>query len=360
MRPVVLFGLLILQAGARAQPVPVESDCSGPPALHPPSQAPRLLCYVDWTRPRLNYGFRFYAGYSVAIPIPYTAARRPVVRVFTQITPMNEHGAAVCLDQSIAPTPGASGSDLSVSGGFFLGEGRYRVDLTIADQTDSVYQRSVTMIAALKRGEREVKLRLGPGAIQPIQKISWTPRPPNASGVHRRLTVFLHAASLFGPRTSLEVSDEARLMSVLSTVLSDSAFEEIRLIAFNLDQRKEIFRQDPLDADGFRRLSDVLLALDLNVAPVSAFGLGAHDTALLDSLVRAELSAEHPADAILFLGPDAYEDARWHTLPCRADHSGPRLVYFQQRVDRDGATEILPVRPPIGTSPANASKIKKP
>ena len=54
---------------------------------------------------------------------------------------------------------------------------------------------------------------------------------------------------------------------------------------------------------------------------------------LVESLVRDELSAELRPAAILFLGPYTGDETKWKSLPCEPDHAGPRLFYFQHRVN---------------------------
>ena len=98
-----------------------------------------------------------------------------------------------------------------------------------------------------------------------------------------------------------------------------------------------------------------MLSLNLSVVPIAALKPEAERFEMLESLVRAELSSQEPADAILFLGPYQRDEFRWRSLPCESGSSGPPLFYFQHRVNwayqtwRTGSGPVyespVPVRP---------------
>jgi hypothetical protein len=67
---------------------------------------------------------------------------------------------------------------------------------------------------------------------------------------------------------------------------------------------------------------------------VTALAPGQPRHALIDSLVRAEMSSEKPPDAILFLGPYANDESKWSSVPCESGHAGPAIFYFQHRINR--------------------------
>ncbi|HEY1205682.1 MAG: hypothetical protein ABSH46_08005 [Bryobacteraceae bacterium] len=326
--------LLLLAAfavGASAQDLLTSSSCSGIQALLSDVGGKQTLeGRAELSHAWLNYVFRFQAGYSIDIPLRQFAGEGDMVRVIARVAPSDGSRPPVCFIQSGALLEIPEGD--KITGGFFLGEGNYRVDLAVFDQAGRLYQARFNLEAALKGRERKVRLELAPGEVQPIYSLRWKPHSEPV-GRGRRLTILFHAASLYGPRTLL-LYDQVLLLSSLSTVLSEGAFDEIRLIAFNLDQEQELFRQDRFDVDGFRKLAETLLSLKLSSVPVTALAPGQPRHALIDSLVRAEMSSEKPPDAILFLGPYANDESKWSSVPCESGHAGPAIFYFQHRINR--------------------------
>jgi hypothetical protein len=298
--------LLLLAAfavGASAQDLLTSSSCSGIQALLSDAGAKQTLeGRAELSHASLNYAFRFQAGYSIDIPLRQFAGKGKTVRVIARVRPSDGSRPPVCLFQSgaLPDIPEGDKPDLPITGGFFLGEGNYRVDLAVFDQAGRLYQARFNLEAALKGRERKVRLELAPGEVQPINSLRWKPHSESA-GRGRRLTILFHAASLYGAPTLPSLYDPALLLSSLSTVLSEVAFDQVRLIAFNLDQERELFRQDRFDVDGFRKLAETLLSLKLSSVPVAALAPGEARHALIDSLVGAEMSSEKPPDAILFL-----------------------------------------------------------
>ena len=323
--------LAAFAVGASAQDLLTSSSCSGIQALLSDVGGKQTLeGRAELSHAWLNYVFRFQAGYSIDIPLRQFAGEGDMVRVIARVAPSDGSRPPVCFIQSGALLEIPEGD--KITGGFFLGEGNYRVDLAVFDQAGRLYQARFNLEAALKGRERKVRLELAPGEVQPIYSLRWKPHSEPV-GRGRRLTILFHAASLYGPRTLL-LYDQVLLLSSLSTVLSEGAFDEIRLIAFNLDQEQELFRQDRFDVDGFRKLAETLLSLKLSSVPVTALAPGQPRHALIDSLVRAEMSSEKPPDAILFLGPYANDESKWSSVPCESGHAGPAIFYFQHRINR--------------------------
>ena len=328
--------LAAFAVGASAQDLLSPGSCLGIQALLSDAGGKQTLeGRAELRHPWLNYAFRFQAGYSIDIPLRQFAGTGNTVRVIARVRPSDGSRPPVCFFQSgeLPEIPEGDKPDLSITGGFFLGEGNYRVDLAVFDQAGRLYQAGFNLEAALKGRERKVRLELAPGEVQPINSLRWK-RHSEPAGRGQRLTILFHATSLYGEGKLPTLYDPVLLLSSLSTVLSEGAFDEVRLIAFNLDQEQELFRQDRFDADGFSKLAEKVLSLKLSSVPVTALAPGQPRHALIDSLVRAELSSPKPPDAILFLGPYADDESKWSSVPCESGRAGPAIFYFQQRINR--------------------------
>ena len=299
MRGERLLLLAAFAVGASAQDLLSPGSCLGIQALLSDAGGKQTLeGRAELRHPWLNYAFRFQAGYSIDIPLRQFAGTGNTVRVIARVRPSDGSRPPVCFFQSgeLPEIPEGDKPDLSITGGFFLGEGNYRVDLAVFDQAGRLYQAGFNLEAALKGRERKVRLELAPGEVQPINSLRWK-RHSEPAGRGQRLTILFHATSLYGEGKLPTLYDPVLLLSSLSTVLSEGAFDEVRLIAFNLDQEQELFRQDRFDADGFSKLAEKVLSLKLSSVPVTALAPGQPRHALIDSLVRAELSSPKPPDA---------------------------------------------------------------
>jgi len=338
-----LAALTVLASAASAQSLLSDETCAKLAAFLPQAHAARLDATIAAVKPEITYAFRFYAGYSVAIPVKQFTASPASVAVLARVVPRDGSHSPVCFSQTESFEPRSSmaaARDLLMEGGFFLGAGSYAMDVAVADPQGRLYRKHIVLTAAARGSRRHIHFDLAPGVIQPIPRMSWTPHPHAASSLPRQLTVLFHAASLYGSRTSLEITDLAQLLGSLSTVLSDSNFDQIRIVAFNIDQQRELFRQDSLDVPGFQKMIETLLPLRLWT--VSAASLHP-ETPVLDALLRAELSASQgPARTVLLLGPPVYDDQlQVSTFSCDSSH--PRFVYFQHRVDRALVNMLSPI-----------------
>jgi hypothetical protein len=335
--------------GAPAQELLSGSACAKAQALlRNPGETAGIEAYVSPIHPGVNYAFLFQGGYTVEIPLKQLAGAANVIRVLSLVAPEDGLREPACFLQTVplAEVPAGLRGSLRFSGGYFLGEGKYRVDARVSDLSGRVYRKRLVLEAALKGRNRHLKLEVGPDVVRPLGLLAWKPLYPPRAAKPSRLTVLFHAASLFGSRIRMSAYDQVMLLSSLSTVLSESSFDEVRLIAFNLDQQREIFRQDHLDVDGFRKLLQTVLSLKLMQVPVTALETGQEHLAMLESMVREELSAKEPSDAILFLGPYARDESKWKTLPCESEGSGPPVFYFQHRIDKAYTYWRPGLRPP--------------
>jgi hypothetical protein len=78
---------------------------------------------------------------------------------------------------------------------------------------------------------------------------------------------------------------------------------KVRVVAFNLDQQKEIFRLDQFGSAGFQQLGRALFGLQLATVDVNVLQHPAGAAGLLTGLVKQEVDAAERADLVLFLGP---------------------------------------------------------
>jgi hypothetical protein len=267
----------------------------------------RVKCEVTPFRPVLNFGFRFQAGYVARVPLNQYPGSGHRLRFVTRITPLGGGRKPTYLF-TVVPLPKIpkTKASLEIAGSYLLGEGDYRVEWTLYDEKMRVCHKDWHAGASLGFSERKVKVAMPPGS---VADLSLRGASEAGGGVDDarpiRLTVLLHAAPLSPRRTTLRASDKMMLLGTLSTLLERVPSRSLRLVVFNLDQQKEIFRQDGFDRAAFDRVTRSIDELELGAVDYGILKNRRGHVEFLAGLVNRELGADEPSDEVVFLGPPA-------------------------------------------------------
>src|SRR5262245_4136796 len=293
-----------------------------------------IRCEVIPLKPVLNFGFRFQAGYVVRVPLSQYEGSGHRLVLLTRITPRDSTQKPFYLMQVVRlPAVPKTKVSLELVGNYLLGEGSYRVEWTMLDETQRVCRKHWRSDARLSYAERKVAVAMPP---ETVADLSWR----GLGGVRRnhnkekarpvRLTVLLHAAPLSPRRTKMRASDKMMLLGTLSTMLDRVPIHSLRLVVFNLDQQKELFRRDDFTPDALEQLTQSLNALELGSVDYSVLRNPRGHVDLLAELVNQELVANDPADEVVVLGPAS---RFFDKLPQAALETplegGPKFFYLQ-------------------------------
>jgi hypothetical protein len=275
-----------------------------------PLEGKRLNCVVEPRSPFLDFAFRFELGYIIRCPLRDFDGKPSRIASILRVTP--EGGQAVLFGQNYRipgmPRDLASTTDIrkvnaeiSASGVVALGEGKYTVELALMDNRERVAHKKWKVTAARKRDEKKVQVMTHPFTATAVSTRLWPARPSPGNGV--RLTILLDAAPVDPHALKLRAWDRTFLLDSIASVLREIPADRVRVIAFNLDQQEEIFRQDDFDRFGLGRLSRALRKLELGSISYRKLGQPQGWSELLTRLLRDEVEAKQPADAVIFLGP---------------------------------------------------------
>jgi hypothetical protein len=131
-------------------------------------------------------------------------------------------------------------------------------------------------------------------------------------------------------RASLEPDDVQQLTDALSSVLERLPARQVRLVAFNLEARKEMARVDDFSAPGVEGVTRLLEAYQPGPVHVRTLANAHGDLDLLVRLLNRELVESDPPEAILFLGPPGPVGDRLSVRDLRLDTKHlPRLFYIE-------------------------------
>ncbi|HYL35809.1 MAG TPA: hypothetical protein VEV17_07850 [Bryobacteraceae bacterium] len=218
-------------------------------------------------------------------------------------------------------------------GGFYwVGEGKYTVDWLLYDDTGRACRKQWKIEAKLSPNERGVTPGMAAGTIAPVSFRRWSPQDDADVHALRRLTVLLHAAPLFPRATRFRPQDRLVLLGSLASLLESMPARAVRLIVFNLDQQRVLFRQDSFTPDSFDQAAQSMQNLQLQLVDYSVLKNQRGRVDLLADLMSEELNAGSPSDAVLFLGPatryiDKLPPASLEDRPS----ASPRFFYLQYR-----------------------------
>ena len=137
--------------------------------------------------------------------------------------------------------------------------------------------------------------------------------------------------TFLNPRSpKLRVWDRAFLVESLSSLLEQIPCTSVRLRAFNLDQQREIFRQDQFDDAGFQKLEDALQALELGTVSYQVLQQRQGWREMLLRYAHEELIAAEPSDVAIFLGPWTHHlGAFAHDATPGRETPNPHFYYFE-------------------------------
>ncbi|MGD0697587.1 MAG: hypothetical protein ABSB82_22420 [Terriglobia bacterium] len=198
-------------------------------------------------------------------------------------------------------------------------------------------------IEVTHRQQAKVPVVLPAHTVSPPKFPHWD--GPQAGGEGLRLTVLLDAAPLNirpvrsrlgratppnGGALKLRAWDQAFLLRFLSSLLQKTPCQSVRLVAFNLDQQREILRADPFVPSGFASLQEAFRDLELGTVSVQVLEQRQGWAQMLADLTNQELIAPEPSDAVIFLGPST---RRGQKIPKEMlkprETRQPRFFYFE-------------------------------
>jgi hypothetical protein len=192
-------------------------------------------------------------------------------------------------------------NDIEFSGLIAAGEGEYSVDLVVVDRKHRLFHRSWKTKVYAHGSETRAPVSIQPNTVAALTLPDWQRTASDRN--LERLTVLVDAAPIHANSTRLRAWDRAFLLQALSSVLTLLPSNSVRVIAFNLDQQREVFRTDDFNPGETHSFSDALDELKLGEVPYQVLQQSQGACNMLLDLLRREIKAERPSGAIILLGP---------------------------------------------------------
>jgi hypothetical protein len=216
-------------------------------------------------------------------------------------------------------------------GGYVVGEGKYRVDWILTDDTDRICSHSWTLNARIGRKERQVEPGMSPGMVDEISMRKWTRGSKGANAEDGyRITVLMNVAPVLPRRVRLGGYDRVLLLSSLASLVERLPLRSVRLVAFSLDQQREIYWRDNFEPRDFASISQALNSLELGTVDYQVLKNRGGHLDLISNLINGSMQVK--SDAIVFLGPKPwhFDKVQASALPERKS-ADPPFFYVQFR-----------------------------
>ena len=261
-----------------------------------------LKCQLQPIHPTLDFAFRFHSGVSFRVPFNQYRGGGHVWTVGMRIQAENGGSAVYTLDRMALPEGTKNVADALGQSEFLLGEGNYRASFLLMDDEGRGCRGDWTLAAHQDSAEHPVKLTIAPGAVEPLNGAVPLPRHAEGAPSVDKLTVLLHAAPVTPSMSQLHAGDTATLLASLVALLNQVTARTVKLVVFNLDQQKELYRRDGFTLDQLADVHKAISTLQLDVVRYGALQKPAGYLDMLAHLVQAETTGENPAQMVVFLG----------------------------------------------------------
>jgi len=261
-----------------------------------------LHCELRPTKPALSYTFQFLAGYEALVPLDQFSGGGHKLSVLARITPAGGEVKEFAQHLQLPRLPEKTKNTLQVTGGFAMGPGEYHVEVGLVDSLKRYSRKDWMLRVEPKKNEREIPFEIASNTVEPLVYRAWDPDDVK-SDTSKRITLFINVGPLFPGRSSLQGFDRAILLRTLTSLLRQVRPRSVRLVAFNLDQQKEILRSNEFDANEFFRLAEALDNLQLATVDYRVLQNKFGSTQLVQKLLLDEFRSPTQSDAIILLGP---------------------------------------------------------
>ena len=300
-----------LAAGiAIAQPSDQKTPSAEDPAYIVANASQPIKCSKSHFKPRLDFHFRFFTGYTIDIPLKQLVAPRNVFEVVLDVRPLSAPEEKPFLYRDylrIGPVEKGLRGEVSLSGSFVVGEGEYQVVWYIKDRYGRGCSVDWTIEAKLPRRQQDIKLSMEPGEIDSsyTNLFGHERNIRDRQGPGYRVKVM---ASFDSPRRRrqaiLHIGDILPVLAALRALARDPRFVEFSVLAYSVEDQAVLLRQDFEDWIDFPALGDAVKKL--SPATVGFDQLGENkDRDFLADLIVGELEKTDDVDALIFLGADS-------------------------------------------------------
>ncbi len=289
----------------------------------------RLNCSVRPLKPSLNLGFRFQTGVSLEVPMKQFGGRETPLAMAIRVTPEGSVAQASWLATRVrVPATEEKRAVAELAGSYIVGEGKYRVDMVLADDKGRACTSGWSIRAELSDRIRNVRPGLPAGTVDDLSMRKSRRAAGTAEPDRYTVSILLHASATSPNRLRLRDYDRMLLLSALSS-MADRLPAKIRLTVFSMDNPTEVFHTDELSRESFGQAMQALNEVELGKVDYATLQNRSGHLELLARLLNREARATNRPDAVVVIGPLAHSERRISDEEL-GDGSGAPPVYYVQ------------------------------
>ena len=273
-----------------------------------------LPCTATSVKPVLGFDLKFHSGYTVSVPLKELAGASNLLTMVYRVFPVDHRDEMVYMSQRVnvpAIEENAHG-DAYLQGSFDLGEGRYHVDWLMRDRTERVCSAFWDIDASVPARDRPVALEMPPNTISDSEREPFKDEPPVTREPHGpplNVKVIVNFAPQDATAATLQPLDMNALIWILRSIAREPRIGTFSIVAFNLQERRVVYRQENASHIDFPALGHALSSLNLGTVDVKRLSQKRGETEFLANLLTQELSTQEHTDAVIFAGPKAMLEA---------------------------------------------------
>ena len=353
-------GLLLLAGAGRGQVILQGSGPGGEAHLFNTdaaileSQEARkdLPCTATPVKATLGFDLKFHSGYEVNVPLKELAGSQNLLTMIFRITPDEHKDEPVYLSQrvNVPEIEENAHGDAYLQGSFDVGEGKYHVDWLMRDRSERVCSSFWDIDASVPPKDKPVSLDIRPHSILSADNEPFKDEPPvprEAAGAPLNVKVIVNFAPQDAAAAVLHPLDMNALLSILRGIAREPRIGKFSIVAFNLQERRVVYRQEDSSRIDFPALGEALHSLNLGTVNVQRLSQKRGETEFLTNLFTEELNTRGHPDAVIFAGPKVLLDngVPQESLKKVADVEYP-LFYMNYNLD----PQAVPWRDAIGSA----------
>lgn len=355
-----VLGLLLITAAARGQSILPGSGPSGEAHLFNTdaavleSQEPRkeLPCTATSVKPVLGFDLKFHSGYEVNVPLRELAGSQNLLTMIFRVIPEAHPDEPVYMSQrvNVPQIEENAHGDAYLQGGFDVGEGKYHVDWLMRDRAERVCSAFWDIDASVPLKDKPVTLDIPPETVLSADDEPFKDEPPvsrKAHGDPLNVKVIVNFAPQEPAAPALHPLDVSALISILRGIAREPRIGTFSIVAFNLQERRVVYREEDASRIDFPALGEALRSLNLGTVDVKRLSQKRGETEFLTNLFTGELMAPGHPDAVIFAGPKVLLDSGLplESLKKVADVEYP-VFYMNYNLD----PQAVPWRDAIGNA----------
>lgn len=294
---------------------------------------PKLACEVRHYAPVIDFGLRVWSGFNASVParqLRMNTGDQGVVafRVTPKRVPQSRRYFWQRFDVPPQPPggPPPEKMELTLSGGFLIGRGDYKVDLIVMDSRGRQCRRSWSV----GHSSKDSTILTPPNTVEPLDTENWPGFAPDGTG---RATIFIHAAPVRPRRYVSKLSswDRQILMSSLNSLLRNTSFQSACVVVFDLERRRVLFRDPNFGKPSLRRLGRQLARVDLSSISMETLQSGPSPDSFMQEMLRTELKEPKRSDSFVFLGTTWRAGPKLQPLPADLRESMAKTWFLALR-----------------------------